>query len=283
MARLAKYVESIQYVHAKDGKRYRHEFETPVRADVRPGKKEVVLTSDTDKDLARVFDMPKTGPQLYLINQPPTARPRKQGGVMARKRHRRRRSGSHKRRSHALTVARRNPPRRRRHHVRMVHRRRGRVRRNPPMGSLTRAAVQGVKDAALITVGQVANRSLLKMLPALPATWSAQMQSTVATLVQAAGAVAVGYASALVLSKDNARYVLAGAMASALQNGIKIAVPSAAPLLGDYPGFLYGYARMNGYARAPLSGYGPRALVASAPAATTGDYATDAQGLGMQQ
>lgn len=227
------------------------------------------------------------GPQVFLEDNPPRRRHKTKGATMARKRKRsHRRKTTHRKRSRALVLHRNRPAMakrsRRRHHVR----RRFTFARNP---SLVGLAMQGVEDAAFITVGQVANRELLKLIPALPATWSAQMQSAVAVAVQAAGSVAVGYASRMVLSAERARFVLAGAMASALQNAVKIVVPSAAPMLGDYPGWMMGYARvggyarMNGYARTPrVSGYGARALVASQPNVPVGDYATDAQGLTAQ-
>ena len=171
---------------------------------------------------------------MFLINPRGSRRLTKRTRPMARTRRRKKHRAAHsnppkRRRRHHRSVAlvRRNNPR-----LRVAHRRR--VRRNPPaMRGIVGMAIQGVKDAAWITVGQVANRSLLKVMPALPATWSPQMQSVAGSAIQGAGAVAVGVASSMVVGREAARFVLAGALASALQNAIKAVVPTAAPLLGD--------------------------------------------------
>ena len=265
-------MESVRYIHAEDGKLYEHKFDTPVSAELEADGS-VALTSPAGRRLWVSSRYPLKGEaHVYLENRPPRGHKRRHttgGGTMPRKRHRKRKHAVAKRNPFAA-VGHHHHAKRRRHAKRRgfaVHRRR--AHRNPPMRGIVGMAIQGVKDAAWITIGQVANRSLLKLVPALPATWTPQMQSLTATAIQAVGAIGVGYASAMVVGRDAARFVLGGALASALQNAVKAAVPSAAPLLGDYPGWMMGYAKVAGYDRmtgyARMHGIGPRALVGTPP------------------
>lgn len=144
---------------------------------------------------------------------------------MARKRKRRRNNAG-------------NPPRRRRHRGRrrsnpglvLNPRRRGRRRRSNPFGGGGRGIVgqvtQGAVDAVGIVTGKVASR-------ALPALLNLSMTGIAGVAIQAASAVAAGWAGSKV-NRNFGRMMLAGGLAGILEGYAKVAnIPVISPALGD--------------------------------------------------
>lgn len=150
-----------------------------------------------------------------------------------------------------------NPRRRRRHAVRhaSAHRtRRRHYRRNPSARSLMGVAKQAVVDALWITGGQMANRGLVKLVPA-SLTASVGIDGTLA--IEGVLAVALGAATHRFVGPNAGRMVAAGALSAVLQDAIKLHFPTVGAYLSGYPS-------LSGY---PMAGY-PMAGVPTPPAIT---------------
>jgi len=156
------------------------------------------------------------------------------GGSMARRKRRvsvRRRRRS----SRARTVYRANPRRRSR---------RRSYRRNPSMRGIVGTAKQAVVDAVGITVGQIAVRAIPKYIP------GATQPGALGLAIQAAVAIAAGWAGHRFAGANMGRMIAAGGVNAVLVTAIKAAnvpVVSAALAGDDDVAMLSGYPSLAGY------------------------------------
>lgn len=145
---------------------------------------------------------------------------------MARKRKHRRRSNPGPRRRRGGSRRRRNPG-----VIPLMNRgRRGRRRRRNPFGGggrgLLGQATQAGMDAVGIVTGKVASR-------AIPALLNLGMTGIMGVAIQAASAVAAGWAASKV-NRNFGRMVTAGGFAGILEGYAKLAnIPVISPALGD--------------------------------------------------
>lgn len=145
---------------------------------------------------------------------------------MARRRRRRRAATTHRRRRRrSVLVLRANPRRRSR---RRVHHRRRRYHRNPGGAGIVSTIKQGVKDGAMVLVGEVAQGR------------ASALAGKFVPVGGIAGEAITGIGSAVVVTiaarkflPGGARFIAAGAFANAVRRLVSAVSPTAASLLGD--------------------------------------------------
>jgi hypothetical protein len=147
---------------------------------------------------------------------------------MARRRRRRRAATTHRRRRRRSVTLSINRPRRRR--VRRHHSNpRRRYRRNPGMGGgIVSTIKQGVKDGAMVLVGEVAQGR------------ASALAGKFVPVGGIAGEAITGIGSAVIVTiaarkflPGGARFIAAGAFANAVRRLVSAVSPTAASLLGD--------------------------------------------------
>lgn len=153
-------------------------------------------------------------------------------------------------------------------------RRRRRVRRNPRVfGISTRGlprivgtVIQAGQDAALIVGGKAAASFGARMIPIGEGTW----QRFAANVISAAG---VAVLAGMMLSRENARIVTAGALVAPIESAIRGAnIPIISAALGDDVLMPYtGPSGVGAYPQAP-------ALVAGAAGGGVGAYPQEIAG-----
>lgn len=238
---LSNRIEAIEYIHADDGKPYRHDFTSDgskiiLRADG------TIAVKNKSRKLWDVFDVKGTE-QPFLIN-PPAGRTttKKRGAAMAKKRRRNRPMSAAQRKYFGPKRKRNpaNPPRKRRRSVSAARRSsnppnppRKRRRRRNPMGfsvnSLLRRAQQGGMDALAIVAGRAGVRAISKQFP-YPAG------SVMDTVVEVGGALALGMVAERILGSDRGRFVLAGALSNSVEDLLASAkIPYVSDLLSGLP------------------------------------------------
>ncbi len=128
---------------------------------------------------------------------------------------------------------RRSPVRRRAAARRPVRRRR--YRRNQPqrfsVRNLGKQLQQGVFDAAGVVVGKAATRLVANFIP-IPGN-----TAIMAFAKQAISALGVGTIASMFLSRDTARFLIAGGLAAPVESFVQN-IPVIGPMLADYDPFL---------------------------------------------
>lgn len=194
------------------------------------------------------------------------------GGTVAKRRRKRRvvrRATARRRRRSPVTVlARRrvyatNPRRRRR---RTTHHRR-RYHRNPGMGSIVGTIKQGVKDGALVLIGQTAQGRA----SAVAARFN-PLTGLAGAAVNEIGSAVLVTMLARKFTPNMARMASAGAFSNAVRHIVAAVSPGTAALLGDHTGYYtpapYGYDTMD-------QGVGAYAQMGAYPGGGLGDGAGD--------
>lgn len=162
------------------------------------------------------------------------------GGTVAKRRRRRavvRRAAPRRRRRRAVALA-VNPRRRRR---RVVRHHRRRLHRNPGMGSVVGTIKQGVKDGALVLIGQTAQGRA----SALAAKFN-PISGIAGTAINEIGSAVLVTMAARKFAPGLARMASAGAFSNAVRRLVATVSPGTAALLGDgsagyYTPAPYGY------------------------------------------
>jgi hypothetical protein len=265
---LSHRIEAIEYIHAKDGLPYRHDFTR--------GDSDVTLQNDGSVRIRN-----RTGKQLwdqfvvngktqdFLINPRGAKASLTRRASMAKKR---RKLSAAQIRAGFGGKRKRNAPRKRRTAVAKVTRRRRarhtnppvrarRRRRNPPafsFGNILGMAMQGLKDGALVTTGKLGVRFI-------SGQFGYDDGSMMDSAVELASALALGMLSGRVVGQDGARFVMAGGFDSVIETLIAQAgIPRVSNLLGSTTPMnttaVYPPADVNSLRQVVLSGYGKKRL-----------------------
>jgi hypothetical protein len=236
---LSHRIEAIEYVHADDGQPYRHDF-TKRGGTIKLLRDGSLKVTSKDAKLWDDFTQDDGRTQPFLINPAGRTRTIHRGEPMAK--HRKmsalqRRYFGGKRKS--------NPKRRAKTVTRYVTRKRNawaanpkrrssrRRRRSNPVGfsvnSLLKRAKQGAIDSLLVVAGRAGARAISKQFPYAAG-------SVMDVVVEVGGAMALGIAAEKVLGSDRARFILAGALSSGVEDVIAQAnIPFVSSLLNAYP------------------------------------------------
>lgn len=105
-----------------------------------------------------------------------------------------------------------------------------RYRRNPPsLKGITGRVVDGVKDAALVVVGEAGTNIVAGLIPFGAGSVPLDLAKKIAS------ALVVSYAGGMVLSRNAAHMLLVGGLAGIVRSGVKqFNIPVLAPALADY-------------------------------------------------
>lgn len=237
MARtLSHRIEAIEYIHAKDGQPYRHDF-THDGGEIRLKSDGSISVRNKDKKLWDLFDVNGTV-KPFLINPRGRRTTTKRGAKMAKKKRKlsaaqraagfggkRRRKSNPKRAARTVTryvTRKRNAPKRRR----------SRRRRNPmglSVNGLLGRLQQGGMDALAVLAGRAGVRAISKQFP-YPSG------SVMDSVVELGGALALGMVAERIVGRDRARFVLAGALSNPAEDMIASAkIPYISALLSATP------------------------------------------------
>lgn len=291
---LSHQIEAIEYVHAKDGQPYRHDF-TSGDSDIRLRPDGSVVISNKRKKLWDVFTVAGE-PQDFLVNPRGVRDSTRRRKAMAT---RKRKSAKKRRRNAPMSAAqrkyfgpkrkrRRNPvaalsttPTRRKRSVRAnPPKRRRRHRRNPPAFSVN--GLLGNLTTGLMDAGAVVGGKTLVRLAS--SQFSYADGSMMDSAIELGAALVVSMIAPRFMDNTRARMMAAGGFSSVLETLIAQAnIPTVSGLLGATSGvdtrvvytaadspYLLRSGSMSGYAKgAPGT---PRPLL-TAGAPTLGFYA----------
>ena len=233
MRTLSNRIESIEYVHARDGQRYRHDFTKGNSRIVLRDDGSVAIKNASGKKLWALFDVDgDTRP--YLINPKRGARTmakRKMSALQRKyfgKGHKK--NAPKRRRRRAVAKANPAPKRRRRRNPVTVTRTRRRYRRNPTgfsINGILGQIQQGAKDGALVASGKLGVRLVSSQ-------FSYPDGSMMDSAVELLAALGLGMLGSRFLGRDEARFLLAGGFDSVIENLVAQAgIPRVSALLGS--------------------------------------------------
>lgn len=262
---LSRQIEAIEYVHAADGERYRHDFTRgDSRVDLRKDGS-VVIRNGGNKKLWDTFVV-DGHEQEFLVNPRGVRDHTVRRGVMAKKK--KARSAAQRAATRALVAMNRHrsnapthakPKKKKKYSIaRYVSASRAKPhKRNPPAFSgrgLIRQATQGVVDAVWILGGKLFVQFVSSKTPF-------DDGSLTDTGVEVGTALVMGLVLPRVIGIDRARMAMAGMLLSPLETLAKQAkLPGITPLLSGLPGadtrLVYGSGDLGNGARR-VAGYVP--------------------------